>query len=118
ASGPWLAYGSVRAGVTAQTPDASGNGWRMIIRLGPRPGSIDAEAIYPGGQSGNPASPWYGNLAVRWRNGGYLLLPSAGAGATGSIPWGLLPRLNWETALKPRGWGGAGSYPPGGPSTA
>jgi len=94
-SGPWLAYGSARAGVTAQTPDASGNGWRMIIRLGPRPGSIDAEAIYPGGQSGNPASPWYGNLAVRWRNGGYLLLPSAGTGATGSIRWELLPLSSW-----------------------
>jgi penicillin amidase len=70
--------------------------WRMITLLGPAEWEIDARAIYPGGQSENPASPWYRNLTGRWRTGRYLALPSAAAVAAGRgggrrIRWELLP---------------------------
>ncbi len=63
----------------------------MIIHLRAGQGGISAQGIYSGGQSENPASPWYGNLTGRWRNGGYLLLPPAGTGAAGQTQWELLP---------------------------
>lgn len=52
---------------------------------------IQAEGIYPGGQSENPASPWYDNLTARWGSGGYLPMPAAGAPASGRIRWELRP---------------------------
>ena len=50
-----------------------------------------AEGIYPGGQSDNPASPWFANLTTRWQSGGYLLLPSAGISVAGAMRWEFLP---------------------------
>ncbi len=51
----------------------SGHGasWRMVVELGPR---VRAMAIYPGGQSGNPASPKYGDRLRFWQNGDLELL--------------------------------------------
>jgi penicillin G amidase len=75
----------------------AGQTWRMIIRLGggratpAGRGAVWAEGVYPGGQSENPASPWYANLTGRWRNGGYLQMTSAGAQAAGGIRWVLVP---------------------------
>ncbi|MFQ5702964.1 MAG: penicillin acylase family protein [Gemmatimonadales bacterium] len=43
-----------------------GASWRMVVELGPE---VKAWAIYPGGQSGNPASRWYDNNIPRWVNG-------------------------------------------------
>jgi penicillin amidase len=43
-----------------------GPSWRMIVELGPEP---KAYGIYPGGQSGNPASPFYLNLLEKWEKG-------------------------------------------------
>jgi penicillin amidase len=43
-----------------------GPSWRMIVELGPEP---KAYGIYPGGQSGNPASPYYLNLLKKWEKG-------------------------------------------------
>lgn len=43
-----------------------GPSWRMVVELGPTP---RAYGIYPGGQSGNPGSPYYLNLLKKWENG-------------------------------------------------
>jgi acyl-homoserine lactone acylase PvdQ len=44
--------------------------------------------VYPGGQSENPASPWYQNLIEAWWNGEYLALPVPGRPA-GPVTWSL-----------------------------
>lgn len=38
----------------------------MIVELGPKP---HAYGIYPGGQSGNPGSPFYDNMINKWAAG-------------------------------------------------
>ncbi|MNL77960.1 Penicillin amidase [compost metagenome] len=38
----------------------------MVVELGPTP---KAYGIYPGGQSGNPGSPYYLNLLDKWEKG-------------------------------------------------
>jgi penicillin amidase len=40
-----------------------GPSWRQVVALGPE---IKAWGIYPGGQSGNPGSPFYGNAVDDW----------------------------------------------------
>ncbi len=50
---------------------ASGSGrwgasWRMVVELRPE---VRAWTTYPGGQSGNPASPWYRDRLDRWLAG-------------------------------------------------
>lgn len=48
-----------------------GASWRMVVELGPR---VRALATYPGGQSGNPASPRYADRLRFWRDGDLELL--------------------------------------------
>ncbi len=43
-----------------------GPSWRMVVELGPE---IKAYGIYPGGQSGNPASRYYDNMIDDWNAG-------------------------------------------------
>ncbi|HLE55756.1 MAG TPA: penicillin acylase family protein, partial [Rhodothermia bacterium] len=43
-----------------------GASWRMVVELGPE---VRAWATYPGGQSGNPASPRYKDRLSLWQNG-------------------------------------------------
>ena len=43
-----------------------GASWRMVVELGPE---VRAWATYPGGQSGNPASPWYTDRIEQWARG-------------------------------------------------
>ena len=52
----------------------AGASWRMVVELGPE---VRAWGTYPGGQSGNPASPWYANRIPQWASGELdtLLLP-------------------------------------------
>lgn len=52
-----------------------GPSWRMIVALGDTP---EAYGTYPGGQSGNPASPFYSNKIAVWAKGEYdrLILSS------------------------------------------
>ena len=45
-----------------------GPSWRMIVQLGD---TIRAEGVYPGGQSGNPGSPYYNNFVKDWEEGKY-----------------------------------------------
>ena len=48
-----------------------GPSWRMIVELGPEP---KAFGIYPGGQSGNPGSPFYDFQIQNWVEGKYYPL--------------------------------------------
>jgi penicillin amidase len=73
---PELNVGGGRSIVNAITK-RNGPSWRMVVELGPVP---RAYGIYPGGQSGNPGSPYYLNLMEKWEHGElnelvYLLTP-------------------------------------------
>ncbi|HET6252437.1 MAG TPA: penicillin acylase family protein [Puia sp.] len=46
-----------------------GPSWRMIVELTDK---TEAYGIYPGGQSGNPGSPYYDTFVDRWVEGKYL----------------------------------------------
>jgi penicillin G amidase len=93
-----LGYGPRPAGGDPWTVDAAEGGlvskqgpsWRMIV-VWAGPGQATGEGIYPGGQSENPASPWYENMVGDWWNGRYLALPPAGGYASGPIRWTLRP---------------------------
>jgi penicillin amidase len=47
----------------------NGPSWRMIVELGEVPKGL---GVYPGGQSGNPGSPFYSNLLAAWTAGEYF----------------------------------------------
>lgn len=48
-----------------------GPSWRMVVHLGDK---VEAWGIYPGGQSGDPASKYYKNFITKWtRNEHYKL---------------------------------------------
>jgi len=51
-------------------------------------GTVYAVGVYPGGQSENPASPWYDNLVPLWWDGKYLPVPAPGS-AAGPTVWRL-----------------------------
>jgi penicillin amidase len=61
---------SVQGGPSTLNPSAgagrAGASWRMVVELGPE---IRAWAVYPGGQSGAPASPRYRDRLPRWADG-------------------------------------------------
>ncbi len=69
---------------------SQGPSWRMIVAFTGR-GASHAEGIYPGGQSENPASPWYSDLVAYWQKGTYLAMPPAGGDSAGPITWSLRP---------------------------
>ena len=48
-----------------------GPSWRMVVELGDE---VSAYGVYPGGQSGNPGSPFYDNMIDHWVNGKYYKL--------------------------------------------
>ncbi|WP_310393056.1 penicillin acylase family protein [Hymenobacter sp.] len=54
------------AGIVNATTERNGPSWRMVVALGPR---VRAYGVYPGGQSGNPGSPYYNELLETWRTG-------------------------------------------------
>ncbi len=56
-------------GILNATSERHGASWRMVVEMGEE---IKAFGIYPGGQSGNPGSKYYGNFVRQWANGGYL----------------------------------------------
>ena len=45
-----------------------GPSWRMVVEL---TDETNAYGIYPGGQSGNPGSPYYDNMVAAWAAGKY-----------------------------------------------
>jgi penicillin amidase len=73
---------------------AVGPSWRMVVQWSKAgAGSGVAEGIYPGGQSDDPASPWYSDLVGDWQTGTYLPMAAAGgaAASSGAISWELRP---------------------------
>ncbi len=57
-----------------------GPSWRMVVEMGEE---IRAFGVYPGGQSGNPGSPYFDNFTDKWMNGEYypiLFMPQADEG--------------------------------------
>jgi penicillin amidase len=94
-----LGYGPRSAGGDEWTVDAANGGmtatdgpsWRMIVYWAPKKGTAVGEGIYPGGQSENPASPWYADLITDWWEGKYLPMPPAQGYGTGQIRWVLKP---------------------------
>ncbi|HEY0532531.1 MAG TPA: penicillin acylase family protein [Actinoplanes sp.] len=91
-----LGYGPLPAGGDRWTVNAAEGGmrstfgpsWRMVVTW-TGPATATAAAIYPGGQSENPASPWYRNLVVDWWNGRLRGMPWVDDPAPGSVVWTL-----------------------------
>ncbi len=48
------------------TSGRHGPSWKMVVELG---SVIKAWGVYPGGQSGNPGSPFYSNFITTWEQG-------------------------------------------------
>jgi penicillin amidase len=96
-----LGYGPRAASGDAWTVNAAEGGlnsdtgpsWRMVVEFSGSGGSGSggpevAEGVYPGGQSENPASPWYSDLISRWWADQTLPMPTPGRPA-GSLRWNL-----------------------------
>jgi penicillin amidase len=49
-----------------------GPSWRMVVELDPE--GVKAWGVYPGSQTGNPASPDYGHMIKNWASGDYYRL--------------------------------------------
>ncbi len=63
--------GGGTAVVNAHT-QTHGPSWRMVVSL--EKSGVRAIGIYPGGQSGNPGSPYYANMVDPWAKGIYKTL--------------------------------------------
>ncbi|HET7896867.1 MAG TPA: penicillin acylase family protein, partial [Flavisolibacter sp.] len=72
---PALGRSNIKAGGWGNVINAfsgtHGPSWRMIVSLTPE---TEAYGIYPGGQSGNPGSPYYENFINDWIAGKYYRL--------------------------------------------
>jgi penicillin amidase len=72
---PAFSYDKLNIGGWGNTVNAAkgnhGPSWRMVVQMGKQ---IDAYGVYPGGQSGNPGSPFYGNFINHWVQGKYFKL--------------------------------------------
>jgi len=64
-----------------------GPSWRMVVHLTAK---TEAYGIYPGGQSGNPGSPYYDNFVDKWVAGKYNPLWVMGANET------MDKRIKWK----------------------
>lgn len=60
-----LMIGGAKSTINALS-EKNGPSWRMVIELGKKP---KGHGVYPGGQSGNPGSPFYDNMIGTWANG-------------------------------------------------
>ncbi len=73
---PAFSVSDIEVGSTARALNAMrgthGPSWRMIVKLSnPK---VEAWGIYPGGQSGNPGSPFYKHTIEDWAVGNYYPL--------------------------------------------
>jgi penicillin amidase len=72
---PAFSTSELHTGGHPEAPNAirpqNGPSWRMIVEMGPE---IRAYGVYPGGQSGNPGSPYYDNFVETWAKGDYYEL--------------------------------------------
>lgn len=55
-------------GILNATQHTHGPSWRMVVHMTT---PVAAEVVYPGGQSGNPGSPYYDNFVDTWAEGKY-----------------------------------------------
>lgn len=64
--------------------ETNGPSWRMVIELGKTP---KGHGVFPGGESGNPGSPFYDNMIDTWASGKLydLYLMSSPADTRGKI---------------------------------
>lgn len=60
-----LMIGGAKSTINALS-ETNGPSWRMVIELGKTP---KGHGVYPGGQSGNPGSPFYDNMIDTWAQG-------------------------------------------------
>ncbi|HRP38076.1 MAG TPA: penicillin acylase family protein [Chitinophagales bacterium] len=60
-------YNGGNLGVINATNSSHGPSWRMVVDFGER----KAHVVYPGGESGNPASKFYDNMVDTWAKGEY-----------------------------------------------
>lgn len=60
-----LLTGGGKMTINAQN-EGNGPSWRMVVELGKTP---KGHGVYPGGQSGNPGSPFYDNMIDKWATG-------------------------------------------------
>lgn len=83
--------------IVAANSENHGQSWKMVVALGDQP---RAWAVYPGGQSGNPGSPYYDNMVNHWTNGSYypLLFMKSGEQQAGGIMFkqSLYPKSDTE----------------------
>ncbi|MCO6475523.1 MAG: penicillin acylase family protein [Phaeodactylibacter sp.] len=67
-----FSIGFVDIGGFGEAPNAikddHGPSWRMVVALGE---PVEAYGVYPGGQSGNPGSPYYQSMVQQWAEGEY-----------------------------------------------
>jgi len=54
------------SGIVNATTERNGPSWRMVVALGPQ---VQAYGLFPGGESGNPGSPFYDNMIEPWSKG-------------------------------------------------
>jgi penicillin amidase len=93
-----LGYGPRASGADSWTVNAADGGlvshqgpsWRMIVAWAGH-GTATGESVYPGGQSENPASPWYEDQMADWWDGRYLAMPPAAGYPAGQVRWSLRP---------------------------
>jgi penicillin G amidase len=103
-----LGYGPRASGADAWTVNAADGGlvshqgpsWRMIVAWAGH-GTATGEGVYPGGQSENPASPWYEDQMADWWDGRYLAMPPAGGPPAGGNPAGGNPAGQVRWSLRP-----------------
>lgn len=60
-----LFTGGGKMTINAQN-EGNGPSWRMVVELGKTP---KGHGVFPGGQSGNPGSPFYDNMIDKWASG-------------------------------------------------
>ncbi len=60
-------YNGGNYSIVNATSTQNGPSWRMIVDEG----EMKAYVVYPGGQSGNPGSPFYDNMIKAWAKGEY-----------------------------------------------
>jgi penicillin amidase len=70
-------------------PSSHGPSWRMVVDWG----ANTFQGVYPGGQSENPASPWYQNHVDMWWSGqlATMLTADQAASSSGAKAWSLQP---------------------------
>ena len=61
----FLKNGGSKSSVNAMS-ESNGPSWRMVVALGK---DVKAYGVFPGGESGNPGSPYYDDMVNTWSEG-------------------------------------------------